>query len=212
MALAPARPSVRQSSPVSGEGGLDPRVARTRAAVLRTATDLLVEGGPTAVTIDAIVARSGVARSTIYRHWDTRDDVLLAAIEGCAPHIDSPDASLGFEDALRRLIAELCSMLNDPDWARVLPALFALRNQEHGIAALEHRLEARQEHALEAVLRRGVAEGRLAADFDLDQATAVLVGPLLFAVLTGKLPLDDAFRDHVVDVFLATHAIDRPGS
>ena len=64
---------------------VDARVARSRAAVVRAATDLLVEGGPSAVTIDAIVARSGVAKSTIYRHWASRDDVLLDVMESCAP-------------------------------------------------------------------------------------------------------------------------------
>src|SRR5687767_10053529 len=52
----------------SSERETDGRIARTRSAVLRSATDLLMEGGPSAVTIDAIVARSGVAKSTIYRH------------------------------------------------------------------------------------------------------------------------------------------------
>jgi AcrR family transcriptional regulator len=182
----------------------DPRIARTRANVLRCATDLLVEGGPSAVTIEAIVARSGVARSTIYRHWDTRDDVLLEVIEGCAPHIDAPDPSLGFEDALRALVAELCEVLSDPDWSRVLPALLALRNQEHGIAALEQRLEARQDHALESVLQRGIDEGRLPPDLDHEQAIALLVGPLLFANLTGKLPVGAGFGTTVVDSFLHT--------
>src|SRR4029077_11891972 len=45
----------------------NPRIARTRERVIRSATDLLVEGGPWAVTVDAVVARSGVAKSTIYR-------------------------------------------------------------------------------------------------------------------------------------------------
>lgn len=185
---------------------MDVRVARTRAAVLRAATDLLVDGGPSAVTMDAIVAHSGVAKSTIYRHWDTRDDVLVAVIENCAPQIDPPDESLGFEGGLRQLTAEFRSMLNDPDWARVLPALLTLRTQKHGIADLEQRLEARQDNAIEAVLRRGVDEGRLDADFDLDEASALLVGPLTFALLTGKPQVDKAFCDHVVDAFMRIYA------
>src|SRR5690554_1819280 len=100
MAPVEKPPTVRQVSRGSA-GATDARVVRTRANVLRAATDLLVEGGPTAVTIDAIVARSGVARSTIYRHWDTRDDVLLAVIERCAPRIDPPGADLDFEASLR---------------------------------------------------------------------------------------------------------------
>ena len=38
---------------------MDARVARTHAAVMQAATDLLVEGGPNAMTVDAVVARSG---------------------------------------------------------------------------------------------------------------------------------------------------------
>lgn len=185
---------------------MDARVVRTRANVLRAASDLLVEGGPSAVTIDAIVTRSGVARSTIYRHWDTRDDVLLAVIESCAPQIEPPDPSLGFDAALRRLTAEFRMMLNDPDWARVLPALLTLRLQQHGIADLEQRLEEKQEDALEDVLRLGIDEGHLSPDIDLQQATALLIGPLLFAVLIGRPEVDEAFCDHVVDGFLRTYS------
>lgn len=184
---------------------MDARVARTRATVLRTATDLLVEGGPSAVTIDAIVARSGVARSTIYRHWDTRDDVLVAVIESCAPQIEPPDRSVGFEDGLRWLTGELRRMLNDPDWARVLPALLTLRTQQHGIADLEQRIEARQEQAIDVVLRRGVEEGRIDPDIDIDEASALLVGPMLFANLMGKPVVDEAFCDRVVGAFLSTY-------
>lgn len=185
---------------------VDPRIARSRAAVLRTATDLLVASGPNAVTIDAIVARSGVARSTIYRHWDTRDDVLLSVIENSAPHIEAPDPALDFEAALRELMRALARTLADPDWARVVPALLALRNQEHGIAALEQRIEERQDDAFESVLQRGVAEGRLEPDFDLDQAAALLVGPLLYASLMCKPDPDEAFADRVVDAFLGSNA------
>ncbi len=196
----PRTPAARPPSPEPAP--VDPRIARTHAAVVRAATDLLVESGPSAVTIDAIVARSGVAKSTIYRHWDTRDDVLVAVVGSCAPHIEPPDPDLDFEASLRGLAAEFRRILNDPDWARVLPALITLRSQNHGIADLEQRIGKRQDDAVEVVLRRGVAEGRLPADLDLDHATALLVGPLLFAVLTGKPVVDEAFCDLVVDAFL----------
>lgn len=185
---------------------LDARVARSRATVLRAATDLLVEGGPSAVTIDAVVARSGVAKSTIYRHWASRDDVLVAVIEDCAPNIAVPDAALGFEDSLRHLMAEFREMLSDPEWVRVMPALLVLRNQQHGIADLDQRLEKDQEHAVDVVLRRGVEEGVLDPDFDIDVAVSMLVGPLLFAVLIEKPEIDETYCDHVVAAFLRTYS------
>lgn len=212
MAVSSAVAQVRHLSPVPSRTAMDPRIARTRATVLRTATDLLVEGGPAAVTVDAVVARSGVARSTIYRHWDTRDDLLIAVIEQCAPALTEPDAELGFEAALRRLVDEVCVMLSDPDWARVLPALLALRNQDHGIAALEQRIEEQQEDVLGSVLRRGIDEGRLPADLDLDRASALLVGPLMFETLMARLPVDPAFGRQIVDAFLRFHPEPTPRS
>ena len=92
---------MRHPSPVPC-ATVDPRVSRTRAAVLRAATDLLVEGGPYAVTIDAIVARSGVAKSTIYRHWQSRDEVLLSVIESCAPQLPEPDPDADVVDVAAR--------------------------------------------------------------------------------------------------------------
>jgi AcrR family transcriptional regulator len=181
---------------------VDARVARTHAAVLRTATDLLVEGGPSAVTVDAIVARSGVAKSTIYRHWDSRDDILVDVIERCAPNLAEPAADLDFEAALRSLVADICATLADPEWARVFPALLTLRNHKDGVADLEQRLEARQNHAIDVVLQRGIAERRLPPDLDLDRAGSLLVGPLLLAHLMAKPALDDAFSTYVVEAFL----------
>jgi AcrR family transcriptional regulator len=181
----------------------DPRIARTRAAVLDAATELLVEGGPAAVTVDAIVARSGVAKSTIYRHWEARDDILVAVFEACAPNPPTFDESLPFENALRRYVRDVSNLLTDPQWARMIPVMLMLKYHEGGIAALEHRLEDRQRDAVVVALQRGVEEGLLRPGFDVDQAMAHLVGPLLFAHLTGAVPLTPEFADRTVDVFLA---------
>jgi AcrR family transcriptional regulator len=195
---------VRQASPVRC-GIVDPRVSRTRAAVLRTATDLLVEGGPSAVTIDAIVARSGVAKSTIYRHWDSRDDVLVEVIDQCAPQLTMPDPDLDFDSAARDLVRSMVEFLNDPHWARVLPALLMLKTHEDGVANIEQRLERHQNAVVEAVLQRGVDEGVIEPGLDPYEAAAQLVGPLLFAHLTGTVAVDDAFAERILEAFVAAH-------
>ena len=58
----------------------------------------------------------------------------------------------------------IASFLNDPEWARMLPALMLLKTHEHGIADLEQRLERHQEEVLGQLIARGVAEGVLRAD------------------------------------------------
>jgi AcrR family transcriptional regulator len=186
---------------------VDPRVSRTRAAVLRAATDLLVEGGPSAVTIDAIVGRSGVAKSTIYRHWESRDEVLLAVIESCAPVIPTPDPDVDVVTSLRQVIAAVAGFLNDPEWARMLPALLLLKNHEAGIAAIDERLEHEQDKVLSDLIERAIAEGVLPVGLDVTEAIASLIGPLLFAHLTETVKVDDGFAERTVDRFLAAHRV-----
>ena len=61
---------------------LDPRVARTREVVLDAAIDLLAERGYSGFSVEGVVDRTKVAKTTLYRHWPTRDDLLdQAALE-----------------------------------------------------------------------------------------------------------------------------------
>ncbi len=195
---------MRLPSPVRF-GAVDPRVSRSRTAVIRTAADLFVEGGPSAVTIDAIVARSGVAKSTIYRHWGSRDEVLLEVIETCAPQIDAPDPDTDVETALRDTVKAVAGFVRDPQWSRMLPALLMLKQHEAPIADLEQRIEREQDRVLTDLLERAVAEGLIPTGVDIQEAIAFLVGPVLMAHLTEKVMIDDDFADRVVDRFLAAY-------
>jgi len=173
--------------------------------VLRAATDLLVEGGPYAVTIDAIVARSGVAKSTIYRHWQSRDEVLLSVIESCAPKLPEPDPDADVVDALRAVVHAMVDALRDPEWARMLPALLMLKNHEAGIKAIDERLEHEQDMVVTTLIERAAKDGVLEPGIDVPEATTLLLGPLLFAHLTESVPLDDAFADRTLDRFLQAY-------
>jgi AcrR family transcriptional regulator len=186
---------------------LDPRVARSRDAVLRAARELLIEGGPSAVTVDAVVARSGVAKSTIYRHWESRDELMVWVMGCSAPHLPPPPAELGFEAALRQLVRAIGLIFADPEWAKMLPALMMLKSHEDGLAHLGEELHQDQLDTLDDVIARGVREGRMAPGYSTEEVAAQLVGPLFFAVVAGSFPIDEGFCDRVVDRFLAAFSI-----
>lgn len=186
---------------------MDARVARTHAAVMTAATELLVEGGPGALTVDAVVARSGVAKSTVYRHWATRDDLVADVFHACAPELAMPGEDVPFEDALRSIAHSLVEMLDDPRWKRLLPALLLLKAELEPMAELEHDLRAQQHDVINAVLRKGVSEGRLrtTALDDVDEAVTLLAGPILMAGLVDTTPLTRDLADRAVDQFLAAN-------
>jgi AcrR family transcriptional regulator len=185
---------------------MDSRVARTHTAVMDAATELLLEGGPNAVTIDGVVTRSGVAKSTVYRHWATRDELLADVFGHVAPELELGDPSLGFEDAVRDLVRRMVRMLSDPHWQRALPALMLLKLHQHDIAAIDQRMQDAQLGVCLDVLRRGVDEGRIRADDDQQLLLTLLIGPLMMASLTGSTELNDVFADRLATHFLTAVA------
>jgi AcrR family transcriptional regulator len=188
------------------EAPTDARVARSRAAVLDAATELLVTRGPSAVTVDAVVAESGVAKSTIYRHWRSRDELLVDVFRTCAPVTRPAAESASFGEALESFVDQIVDHLNDPRWAKVIPALLMLRSHEPELAEMEDEIKRKQDGFAHDVIRRGIAEGALVDDLDVDEASTLLMGPLLFSHLTGAAEVDRDYGRRIAARFRAAYA------
>ncbi len=186
--------------------GVDPRVARSRQKLIDAATALLVESGPAAVTVDAVAERSGVAKSTLYRHWPSRNELLLAVLRANVPSLGAPDLSVGFETALHALLSTVADTFTDPEWARILPALLALRQHQPELTELFDADHQAQLCVLGSVLDVGVAEGRLPADIDVQVAADLLIGPLLFVTLVGDHDRVHELARHSAERFIASYA------
>lgn len=173
--------------------------------MVAAATALLVEAGPQAVTVDAVAARSGVAKSTMYRHWTSRTDMLVDVIRANAPTVDPPDLDYGFEPALRTLIGQIAATLASPEWARIVPALMELKQHIPECADLVADDRAAVIAQLGTVLDLGATEGGLPPGLDPDRSFLVLVGPLVFATIGGDQDQVTALAEHVVDRFIASY-------
>jgi TetR/AcrR family transcriptional regulator of autoinduction and epiphytic fitness len=204
-----SRPTPSSEAPTRTDPGrTDPRVARSHAAVMEAARSLLVELGPDGLTVDAVVARSGVAKSTVYRHWKTRDELVADVFADCMPSLDPAPDDLPAVDALRTMVRQIARSFADPGWQRLLPAMILLKSQSDEMAHLNEELRDRQREVATAVLRRCVEDGVLdpVALDDPDRTGLLLVGPLLAAALTGDENIDDALVDEVVDRFVRAYA------
>ena len=131
--------------------------------------------------------------------------MLLAVIESCAPKLPEPDPDLDVVSALRQTLRAAAAALNDPEWARVVPALLMLKTHEAGIRAIDERLEHEQHAILTALIERAVKEGVVAGGIDVPEAITHLLGPLLFAHLTELVPIDGPFADRLLEGFLAAY-------
>jgi TetR/AcrR family transcriptional regulator of autoinduction and epiphytic fitness len=183
----------------------DPRVARSRAAILEAGVDLLVEGGPNAVTIEAVVQRSGVAKTTVYRHWESREDLVVDVIGEVVKSAPAPAADVAFEPALRTMMRAQCSQACDDRVRRAFPALLLANAQgQFELDRLRSRSQHNQTAQIEALLERGVAEGSIGPGVTMDDVMLQLMAPLVL-LTCGVHEFDDDVADRIVDLFLASH-------
>jgi AcrR family transcriptional regulator len=184
---------------------IDPRVARSRTKLLEAATEILVTSGARAVTVDAVVERSGVAKSTLYRHWPSRTELLTDVLRSNVPDLDTPELDQGFAQALRSLMAQVEATLADPRWACIMPAMFSLKQQIPEVGELTATDQDEKIAAVRDLVELGVAEGVLPSGLDPEIVAFQLFGPLVLAALGGNEIDTRALAEHVVDRFLASY-------
>ena len=180
----------------------DPRVAHTRKVVLAAAMELLRSEGYEAVTHVRVSEATGVARTTVYRHWPDRRELIADAIEAHKPdwNIESSgDLRTDLQRYLRRVIDRLT--------AGPLPPMFVtlIERAEHDedFEQLHCRLAGRRSRPLVELLDAAVARGELPSDLDRSAAVALIDGPVFFRRLVTREPLGEDFVDRVVDTFIA---------
>jgi len=190
----------QSTNPAAGQ-----RVARSRAAVLEAGVELLVEGGPNAVTVEAVVQRSGVAKTTIYRHWASREDLVVDVIGEVVQDSPALPPDMPFEPALRMVMRTSAAQARDDRLRRAFPALLLAKAQgQPGLDRLRTQTQHDQRAWLEDILQRGVAEGRLDPGVTVEDALLQLMAPLVL-LTCGIYEFDDDVADRIVDLFLTSH-------
>jgi AcrR family transcriptional regulator len=180
----------------------DPRVARSRAAVLEATVRLLGEVGHGGTTIEAIAERSGVAKTTIYRHWPSRARLLLDAFERLVEPVPVPDTGDVREDLLT-VARGLAAMLRRSDWSRVLATLIDAAQSDPELAELAREFNRERRRAARTVLERAMARGELPAGIDADLYVQLMGGFLFYRRLLPQDPAPDATVVQAVDAVLA---------
>jgi len=181
----------------------DPRITRSRRTVLQAAVDVLAEQGYGAFTVDAVARRSGVARSTIYRHWRRREDLVGDALDTLNVQPAAPIGSTGeARDAVLGLLRHLDVGLNDGPTAACLPALIDGAERDPGIRRLHHDQNERRRATLVRALSEALADRNL-RDGDADLLAHALAGALMYARLMTSRRFSDAQIERLVSLVLA---------
>lgn len=182
----------------------DPRMLRSRAAVLGTTLTLLTERGIAGTTIEAVAERSGVAKTTIYRQWDSQPALVLDAFASVQQPPADPDTGTLRGD-LVELLTGFARALSAGPATGLMFALIDAAERDPAFAAL-HRREARTRHAvILAVIARGIRRGELPAGTDPAEVLDLLAGPVFHRRAVSAGTVSAAFAARVVDRVLAAH-------
>ena len=170
-----------------------PRSAAAHDAILAAAVALIRESGYDALAMEAIADRAGVAKTTVYRRWATKELLVAEAIERLVLAIPVPDTGSVEQDVLA-LMGVTRRMYADPGTASLLPALVAAMARSPRVAdAVRTGMTAAWSAAMGTVLRRGVSRGALRADADVTLALELLAGPLFYRFLWLGGPVDERY-------------------
>jgi AcrR family transcriptional regulator len=194
--------SATDASPVGGRGvdprALDPRVVRSREVVLEAARQLLIEDGRAGASIDAIAKRSGVARTTIYRHWPTLAALISAAFESMAVAWTPPDTG-SLRSDLIELMLRMRTSLNVDCWGQVLPTMIDGTFRDDTVAAHQRAIVSDRRQRTKSILQRAVERGELDPSADFDTMIDRLTAPIFYRHLLLREPTSDAYVEALID-------------
>ncbi|MEV7187084.1 TetR/AcrR family transcriptional regulator [Kitasatospora sp. NPDC093102] len=192
----PTHPAPEPRTPTPRPGG---RSARVRAEVVAATLAEITEKGYDGLTVEAVAARAGVHKATLYRRWGGVDglvaDALTASADQAWPLPDTGD----LQQDLRRITREVFSVFTDPELGPTPTALiFAAQRSDAGAAALRAFFAARHRQAAE-VVERAAARGELPAGTDSAEVVRAAVAPLYYRLFVSDDPLDARTAERAAD-------------
>jgi AcrR family transcriptional regulator len=177
-----------------------PRSDEARRAALEATLDLLAASGVDGVTFEEVAARSGVAKSTLYRHFGTKQAMLVEAANSCFVEQSTPDTGDLLED-LREIVRKGSDTEDKHRVPDVLPPLLASEDPELRrclVAMLEER-----HRPVRTVLQLAQLRGEIDRDLDLDTAVALIIGPFVQRKMLERGEVTPEFRATVIETAVA---------
>src|SRR5262245_41662800 len=187
----------------------DQRTERSRKAILDATRELLTEhGGVRSLTVEAVAARAGVAKTTIYRRWRDKWQLALDAVMiDMLPNFANP-ADVG--DTRKELVTFLDSVVKTLASSPYGPAMQGLISEIATEPELSRvyrdQVVMPRRQQLRPVIERGISRGDLRPDTDVRLLHELLLGPVFYRLLLSGDPLNRKLSTSLVDAVLNSFA------
>ncbi len=170
--------------------------------ILKAAVEELAGVGYGGVTIESIAARAGVGKSTIYRHWPDKLELIADAFETFHDQMVPDLGDLPVLDAVALLIRHVAEVVVDSTFSRCIPALIEGAERDERLREFHHRYSAERRQALVDLVARGVKEGEISGAVDPELATNAMLGALFYRRLMTGQPFDPNHAADLVNLIL----------
>ena len=167
-----------------------PRSEEAHRAILAAVVELLSEHGLGGLTIEAVAARAGVGKTTIYRRWETKNELVLEAMEQLRPPGPPPDTGSLLGD-LGALVAVQRQRLEASLLPRVIPRVLGESLEDPDLhAQIVERAVNPIRDILGEIVRRALDRGELREDLDVETMIDVLHASPIYALLMARGAID----------------------
>jgi AcrR family transcriptional regulator len=178
---------------------------QTRDRVLQASRELLAESGVHGLTIDGVAARSGVAKTTIYRHWRSKEELALAVLLEMTEQVVEVPQLGNTRAEFVALVTRAIEILDTTLMGRVMQGLVSDLATDPTLAhAFRERVVALRIKEIHHLIERGAARGDLRPDTDAELLHDLLFGAIYHRLLLSGRPLDQTYAEQVVDSVLGS--------
>lgn len=179
------------------------RCMTKRTEILDAARELLAEVGVRALTVEGVAARAGVAKTTIYRRWRSKDELAFAVlVDMVEQFVATPDFD-DTRDELVVFVGAAVRILGTTLMGRVMQGLVSDLAADPELArAFRERVVATRVAELHRLVDRGIERGDLRRDTDRELFHELLFGPVYYRLMLSGAPLDEGLAARIVDAAL----------
>ncbi len=173
------------------------RSEATRQKVLDASLAVIAEVGVENFTIDAVTKQSGVAKTTIYRHFESANHVLLEAMDCNIAPFPTPNTGSLREDLIT-LYNSFLPIMEQPAMLRMMLGMLARSEQDESFRTAKNEFVRERHNPLRTVLELAAARGELPNALDIEVALDLVEGPFI----TKRLMRGEHITPELVEAYV----------
>ena len=183
-----------------------PRSPEADQAILRAAVELCAADGFDATTVEAVAARAGVGKATVYRRYPNRVGLIVAAATEVCTGLATPCDTGSAQQDLQAIARAMVRTLGDGPTRAMLAEISAAAVRHPELRTAQQSFVASRRAVAADAIRRGIARHELRADTNVEVMTDLIAAPLYHRAVNLGLPVDQGYADAVVAAAVSAFA------